>query len=951
MSPARCTAPLASLALVLALLALGASSARASFGFLPGAEGFDVAVTEHDGSPATQAGSHPYQITTTINFKLSGESPVTPGGPFTDGDLEDLHLELPPGLIENPSAVPKCSQAEFNTPRSSPFEASQSGESCAAASQIGVIALHTSFAGGSTRSFGVFNLQPPPGVPSQIGFSPYGVPIALSPHIRQAHGEYGLTLDLSRFSQRFDLYGLRMTIWGAPWNLTHNTERGNCLNESEPDDAYAKCSVGPPKIDPPQAYLSLPTACTGPLSFSISANAWQQPALISAGAQSPALQGCEKVNPAFNELATAVPTSDSASSPSGLEFNLELPAEGLSEPGKLASSQVRKALLTLPVGMTLNPSVGNGLGVCTPAQYEAEALDTPPGAGCPNASKLGDVTVQTPLFETTVKGSLYLAQPFHNPTNSLIALYIVARSPARGVFIKVPGSASTDSGSGQLVATFEDLPQLPYTRFTVRLREGHRAPLITPATCGAYNTRTALTPWPDPTSVRLNGSSFLVKSGIGGGSCPAGTPPFSPAAEAGTLNANAGSYTPFYLHLTRTDGEQEITSYSSKLPPGLLGKIAGVPYCSDAAIEAAKSRSGVTETEHPSCPAASEIGHTVAGYGVGGVLAYAPGRLYLAGPFHGAPLSIVAIDAATVGPFDLGVIVVRSAIEVDRQSAQVSIDSAASDPIPHIRDGIPLRLRDIRVYISRPGFTVNPTSCEPSAVSSTLTGSTAPFTDPKDISATLSDPFHVLFCSSLAFAPRLALRLKGGTKRGEYPSLRVTVAPRLGDANIRFASVALPPTEFLAQEHIGTVCTRPQLDADACPPGSIYGHVSVITPLLEAPMEGPVYLRSSGAILPDMVAVLHGRGIRIVLDGHIDSVHGGLRGTFETPPDAPVSKFTMVLSGGKRGLLVNERNTCSAPQLATARLIGQNNSGIALRPRVRVKCAKHKKSHHPGGKR
>jgi len=302
---------------------------------------------------------------------------------------------------------------------------------------------------------------------------------------------------------------------------------------------------------------------------------------------------------------------------------------------------------------------------------------------------------------------------------------------------------------------------------------------------------------------------------------------------------------------------------------------------------------------------------------------------------------VVAIDSALVGPFDLGTVIVRSAIKVDPYTAQVSIDSSGSDPIPHIIDGIPIHLRDVRVYISRHELTINPTSCDPLTVSSTLTGSAAPFTNPVDASATPTVPFQVANCPSLGFAPKLSLRLRGGTKRGDFPSLRAVVTPRPGDANIGKAAVTLPSTEFLAQEHIQTVCTRPRLEADTCPPGSAYGHATATTPLLGVPMSGPVYLGTGyGHALPDLVAVLHGQGIRIVIDGQIDSHNGGLRGTFNVIPDAPVSKFTMVLAGGKHGVLVNERNICAAPQIAIARLLGQNNLGEALRPRIGTSCRK-----------
>jgi hypothetical protein len=899
-----------------------------------------------------------------VNFNLAAESPVQPGGPFTDGDVRDIHLELPPGLIENPAAVPQCSQAQFHTLRQSPFETSFSGESCPDRSQIGVVGVHSSFGGGTTRYFGVFNLTPPPGVPSELGFNPYGAPITFMPNIRQAGGEYGLTLSALNIPQVLDLYGLELTIWGTPWNIVHNNQRGNCLNEIEPAFGWAKCSIGQPKFNPGNAYLTLPTSCVGPMVFSVSADSWQQPALVFGSSIShdesghpQSLEGCGLL--AFEPQPSVQLTDPRASSASGLAFNLDVDDSGVTNPQRLAPSSVKKAVLALPEGMTINPSVAAGLGVCTPAQYAAETVSSAPGAGCPNASKIGDFTVQSPLFETPVSGALFLAEPDNpattapgaeNPFDSLLALYLVAKAPERGVLVKVAGKVSVDPGSGRLIATFDDLPQLPYSDLKIHFREGQRSLLATPAACGGYTAQIDLTPWLDPSTIRHNTSQFQIASGIGGGPCPSGAaPPFVPQAKAGTLNSNAGSYSPFYLHLTRTDAEQEITSYSATLPPGLLGKIADIPYCPDADIEAAKRESGTEESEHPSCPAASEIGHTESGYGLGTVLAYAPGRLYLAGPYHGSSFSIVAIDSATVGPFDLGTIIVRSAIKVGRQTAQVSIDSAGSDPIPHIIDGIPIHLRDIRVYIDRPDFTLNPTNCDPFAISSTLTGSSAPFSNPKDVSALATDPFQVAFCSSLGFAPRLSLRLRGPTKRGDYPSLRAVVRPRSGDANIGRVAVTLPPSEFLAQNHIGTICTHSQFEREACPARSVYGHARAITPLLGKPLDGPVYLRSSDNPLPDLVAALRGGGNGIAIDvvGRIDSSHRGIRGSFDVLPDAPVTRFTMTLKGGKRGVLVNAADVCAAPQFATVLLIGNNNSGEALRPRLGAGCAKHNKGGKP----
>src|SRR6185295_4723710 len=357
--------------------------------------------------------------------------------------------------------------------------------------------------------------------------------------------------------------------------------------------------------------------------------------------------------------------------------------------------------------------------------------------------------------------------------------------------------------TGRLTATFDDLPQLPYSHFNVNFREGQRSPLATPSSCGTYASELAAAPWRDPNFVLHESSPFTLSAGIGGGPCPQGLAPFTPGSESGTLNSNASAYSPFYLHLTRTDPEQEITSYSASLPKGLLGKIAGTPFCSEADIEAAKHQTGAASATNPACPQASLIGHTYTGYGVGSTLSYAPGTLYLGGPYHGSPISVVAIDSAKIGPFDLGTVVIRSAIRIDRQTAQVAIDSAGSDPIPHILDGFPLRLRDIRIYIDRSKFMVNPSSCDPFTVSSALTGAGERFGDSTDDPTALApSPYQVSNCSALGFAPKFGITLKGQHERGDHPTLRAVLRPRVGDTNVGKATVTLPPKIFLAQENI-----------------------------------------------------------------------------------------------------------------------------------------------------
>jgi hypothetical protein len=944
---ARRSAVLTSAAIALVLV-IAPAAARADFGFLPGDAGFKITATGEGGEGVDrQAGSHPYSVIAELNFKQGPESPGQPGVPFTDGDLRELHLDMAPGLIENPSAVPECSPTDFRTPRESPFGETRSGESCPDRTQIGTAAVRSSLGGGETRTFGVFNLAPTPGVPSRIGFSPYGVPVTLSPHVRETGSEYGLTLDLHNFPQQLNVLGVRVEIWGTPWNVAHDGERGNCLDEVEPSFSEAKCSIGPASENPHLALLTLPTSCAGPLTFHVSASSWQQPGTtVRSTYESAPLEECDQIR--FRPVPLARINTARAGSPSGLDFNIEGDVDGLLDPHAQASSQAKKAILALPVGMTINPSVGAGLGSCTPAEYAAETISSPPGAGCPGASKIGELTVKTPLFKGEIEGGMYLAQPndpespgAENPFNTLLALYLVAKDPDRGVLVRLAGKVIPNPETGQLVTTFDGLPQLPYSSFNVHFRDGQRTPLATPATCGSYSSEVLLSPWLEPASQAVFPSAMELETGIGGGACPTGIPPFHPRSTAGTMNRSAGAYTPYYLHITRTDAEQEITSYSATLPPGLLGKLRGLPYCPEAAIEEAKRNSGFGELRNPSCPAASSIGHTVSGYGLSSVLAYAPGGLYLAGPYHGAPLSIVAIDSATVGPFDLGVIVVRSAIRIDPRTAQVVIDSVGSDPIPHIVGGIPLHLRDIRVYIDRPNFTLNPTSCKRYNAEASLTGSGASFASPDDdTTASAGTPFQVSNCSALDFVPRFNLFLTGGTHRGDFPALKAVVKPRPGHANIAKAVVTMPPSVFLAQEHIGTVCTRVQFAAKNCPEASLYGHAKAITPLLGQPLEGPVYLRSSDNTLPDVVADLSGAGVRIEVDGRIDNAGSRMRATFENLPDAPVKSFTMNLKGGKKGILVVSDDLCTAKAHAEAQMTAQNNHLLVLRPRPQSRCTR-----------
>jgi hypothetical protein len=557
------------------------------------------------------------------------------------------------------------------------------------------------------------------------------------------------------------------------------------------------------------------------------------------------------------------------------------------------------------------------------------------------------VEVDTPLVDHPLPGDVYIAIPHDNPFDSLLAIYLAVDDPPSGTIVKLAGHVIPDLETGRLTAVFDDNPQLPFEDFELNFFGGAAAPLRTPPTCATYSTTSELTPWSAPQSgpPATPSDGYAITKAPGGGSCPTveGALPNSPSFDAGSASLIAGTYSPFVLNLRRDDGTQEFSTVSVTLPPGLTGKLAGTPYCSDAALAAAAAKTGAQEKANPSCPGASQVGVADIGAGAGPAPYYTQGRAYLAGPYKGAPLSMAIVTPATAGPYDLGTVVVRSALRVDPETTRIT---AVSDPIPQILQGIPLDVRSIQLKLDKPDFTLNPTSCDPFAVTGQLISTL-------DQSAALQNSFQVAECGRLAFKPKLSLRLKGGTRRGDHPTLRAVLTKAPG-ANIAKASVALPHSEFLDQAHIGTVCTRVQFAAGACPKASIYGKARAITPLLDHPLEGLVYLRSSNNPLPDLVADLNGQ-IHVVLDGRIDSIRGGIRTTFEAVPDAAVSKFVLEMSGGKKGLLVNSRNICKSVNRANVLFDAQNGKTADSRPELKNDCRKGKphrtrRGHHRAGR-
>jgi hypothetical protein len=920
-----------------------------------GVEDFEFRPEEEGGALDTRAGSHPFQLTTYLAFKQTAIA--------TPAALpKDLSFPLPAGFLGAVAGRPRCTAAQFAPTNASPHP------ECAPQTVVGATTalVNANPPGGEAglvvNPSAVFNLTPAFGEPARFGFFAGGEPVILNTSLRSGPGEdYGVTVSVSNVAQLVAVDTDAVTFWGAPGDPRYDASRGEeCLLGRPACIALAEAN--------PTALLTLPAACPGtPFAASMSARSWEEPeagphpgaeyVLRDAFGNPLALGACNQVP--FAPTIAAEPTSNAATSPTGLNFDLNVEDEGLLNPEGLAQSQIKKAVVALPQGFTANPSVAAGLGACSLAQYESTTIEA--GSGCPANSKIGAVEVESPLVAGKIDGSLYVAKQGDNPFHNLLTLYMVFKNPELGVLVKSAGKVEPNPVTGQLTTTFDNIPQLPFSHFHLAFRSGQRSPLITPPACGPYTVKAKLYPWSNPTVPLEKESSFQITTGPEGQGCPSGgVPPFHPNLQAGTINNAAGTYSPFYVHMSRKDSEQEITHFSIKLPPGVIGKLAGVAECSDAAIAQAKAREheggGAEEEASPSCPAASQVGHSLVGSGVGNVLAYAPGKIYLAGPYHGSNLSMVSITAAKVGPFDLGTVVVRFALRINPETAEVFVDATGSDPIPHIVDGIPVHLRDIRAYVDRPEFTLNPTGCDPTSTASTVLGSGLDFaSEADDQPVTVSSPFQAADCASLGFKPQLKLSLIGATHRGGTPKFKAVLNARAGDANIGAAQVTLPHSEFLDNAHIKTICTRVvfaqgTVPGEKCPADSVYGFAQAITPILSEPLEGPVYLRSSSHQLPDLVAALHNNQVNIALDGHVEGVNGGIRNTFEAVPDAPVTKFTLEMQGGGKGLLENSTNLCASPHHATAVFTGHNGKLDSFKPLLAVSCHKHgKKKGKRGG--
>ena len=932
----------AAVACALPALAFGAAPVQADTGDIIArqndphtpADGWQAGTCTSDGPPDEcsvetehlffrQAAGHPLVGFTQFIIK---EGPGDlPGTTAPVGNLKTVRVDLPVGLSVNPQATEQCELGPGDRPdaRTCPPESKVGTSTVTAVNPLTGFSL-------TLPSADVFNLVPRDGQPARFGLSILGNDAFLEAGIVW-EGDYHehFTIDVAKLSLPIEPEFLplgdtarilknRLVFDGQSGDGTFITTPSTCHDPAVPPFEHVYST-----------FLRADSYELPNLTFPEGSSFWESP--LPPGEMP---QRCDLVDLDGSSIGVDAQTA-TADSPSGPAVNVDVPHI----PGgdRIAKSNVKDAHVTLPPGMGLNPSAANGLEACTDVQL---GKGTRNPVACPAASKIGTVAVETPpLPPGSLTGNVYLGQQLSRDPASgqAFRIFVVAESARYAISARLVGNVRADPLTGQLTTTFADNPQVPFSSFRIDLDDGPRAPLSSPPLCGPHVTATQLVPW-SGSATATPSAGFTLTSAPGGGACAAtlAERPFGPGFGAKPDNPQAGAFSPLQVDIARADGDQELKGVDVVMPPGVTAKLAGLRYCPEASIAAAAANSGLAEQAQPSCPDSSYVGSVAVATGTGPKPLNIAGKAFLSGPFNGAPLSLAVVTPATAGPFDLGSVVVRVALFVDPRTAQIH---AVPEPIPHVFGGVLLGVRSITVRTDRPRFSLNPTNCAPMAVGGALRGGGGNPNDPAAFtSKPISSPFQVSGCEKLGFKPKLYIRLFGGMRRAKNPKLRAVLMARKGDANIGRAAVTLPKALFLDQSSLAQVCTRPQYAAGACPKKSIYGYAVARTPLLDAPVRGPVYLRSSDNLLPDLVASLRGQ-VNVELVGRIDTPRrGGIRTTYDIVPDVPVSKFILTMRGGKRGLLVNSRHQCRARARAVARFRGQNGKKANQRPKLRAAC-------------
>ena len=898
----------------------------------PGAPGAKVCSVETPEWFFEGAAGHPHWGFTQFIVKHKKETvgPVTTEKP--EAELARVRVDLPLGLNVNPGATERCPLATFEAnPASCPPE-SNVGDSYVTAADplVGLsIPLHAE----------VYNVVPVEGESARFGLNLAGNNVYLEGDADWS-GNYheGFTIEVPKVLpaalEGFVLKN-RLVFDGRAGDGTFITTPSTCLGEAfkESGSVYSTylLAASYPQLEqkPPYEDYVFPQSAEPPLESPIPPGT------------SP--KECESIP--YDPSLTVEPGTTEVNSPAGATVEIDIPHLTLEE-NEQQTSTTRESKVTLPLGMGLNPSAANGLQVCTDEQF---GKGTRNPVACPAESRVGSVTIDSPALPTkedgeeeeaegpALKGSVYVGKQLdRDPTSgNLYRIFINAVSPRYGIDVRLIGKVSADPQTGQLTTTISDTPQSQVENFEVKLDGGARAVLSSPPTCSPSKADAVMVPWSEPwaNNTAFPTSSFTQSSFPGGGACPKtmAERPFSPAFGAAPASAKAGAFSPLSIRIDRADGQQELKGTDTVLAPGMTGSLRGIPYCPEGALAAAANRGGEEEKANSSCPAASQVGTATVAAGTGPAPLSINGKVFLTGPYKGAPLSLAVVTPATAGPFDLGTVVVRVALFVDPETAQIR---AVSDPIPHVFGGTLLSVRSVDLKMDRPDFTLNPTSCDPLATAGALNGGGADPANPATFSAFgIGAPFQTTNCGALKFRPKLSTKLIGSRKkmrRNGHPAFRAVLVARPGDANIKRAALVLPRSQFLDQSHIGTICTRVQLAAQACPARSVYGFARAKSPLLDEELKGPVYLTSSDNELPDLLADLKGQ-VNIRLRGVISSQNRRMKTVFSSVPDVPVSKFVLNMRGGKKGLLVNSRDLCGHPNHSILKFKAQNGKKLRVK--------------------
>jgi hypothetical protein len=864
------------------------------------------------------AAAHPNYGFTQFIVKHTTEEPL-PGTKLEKpvAELKTIRVDLPVGLSVNPGATKvRCRLAEFEA------------DSCPAETMVGESLVTASVGGVRSEpappltQVPVYNVVPGQGEAALFGLKLAGNEVFLRGDVAWSSDYHeGFTIAVPK-AVAVDLAPLvegailanRLVFDGRSGDGTFLTTPSTCLGEAAPGPSghlystYLRASSYAEEENPSYRFPSS-----------------AEPAFESPIPPGTSPKACATI-PYAPSLGVE-PRTAATDSPSGAAVDVDVPH--IKAATGQDSSNTRDAEVSLPVGMGLNPSAASGLQTCTDAQFRQHSSS--PGTDCPGPSKIGSVTIESPpLPEGTVTGNVYVGQQLSRDPASgeEYRIFVDAESARYGIVVRLVGHVHADPRSGQLTTTFRENPQVPFTSFELDFDGGPRAVLTSPPTCES-KAGALMTPWSGnpPTTPT---TPIALTSAPGGGRCAKslGERPFAPTFTAAPVGTRAGAYKPVSIHIARNDGEQELKGADVTLAPGMTGKLAGIPYCPESALAAAAASGGAEQRARSSCPARSRVGSATVAAGSGPSPLRIEGQVFLSGPYRGAPLSLAVITPATAGPFDLGTVVVRVALFVDPETAQIR---AVSDPVPHVFGGAQLSIRGVDLAIDRKDFALNPTSCGPLSSGGVLNGGGS---DPANAAAfsafSVSTPFQTTECGALGFRPKLSTRLFGGRKkmkRNQHPKFRAVLVARDGDANISRAALTLPHSQFLDQGHIRTVCTRVQLAAHDCPAASIYGYAQARTPLLDDELAGPVYLVSSSHELPDLLVDLKGQ-VNIRLRGVISASKARIKNVFDPLPDVPVSKFVLTMKGGKRGLLVNSRDLCAKPSFSFMNFKAQNGKQL-----------------------